>query len=413
MLQSHTVQVCPSTNYERHLVLQAFQRLGVLVVDENTDSSDPALALMWAKPRDINWTRALDGSLVVSSYMLHSALTRKADLARCLQRRQRKHQQSHAALSMPLTYIIDADDCESDAGSIPGDLQAAWSAVEREGGLWLLKSSDSNRGENIFVIEPTASGRQQLFNTDAGQLDNKLVHATNYAVQARHGGGRCTAPSMLLSEACALWSTDAELQHTAEALESHITQQLEEIVRDTFEAAKAYPPGFFPLANCFQLFGFDFMLDRSLRLHLLEVNCDPSLSIFGDHHRPACQQLLDDMALADYEDVRWDKVLDGSLTSNHYYNRRCLLGSPARLAQLYLLIQRQQQQPASTAQPGRVAELARVLHGKSWRMTPLASPGSSRPLEHTVLPGKEVLDALQRQTRAGSQQQHLHSLLLQ
>lgn len=67
-------------------------------------------------------------------------------------------------------------------------------------------------------------------------------------------------------------------------------------MQDLFTAAAARPLDFFPLHNCCQLFGLDFLVDRNLQLHLLEANADPSLSIFGGRLRPACMDMMRDVA---------------------------------------------------------------------------------------------------------------------
>lgn len=69
---------------------------------------------------------------------------------------------------------------------------------------------------------------------------------------------------------------------------------LQGIVADLFTATVAYPLGIFPLHNTFDLFGLDFLVDTAGKLWLLEVNSDPSLSIFEERLRDACAAMLDD-----------------------------------------------------------------------------------------------------------------------
>lgn len=58
----------------------------------------------------------------------------------------------------------------------------------------------------------------------------------------------------------------------------------------------AHPLGFYPLQNCCQLFGLDFLVDTDINVHLLEVNSDPSLQIFGDRLGRECAAMLHDVA---------------------------------------------------------------------------------------------------------------------
>eukprot|EP00611_Tribonema_gayanum_P001352 TRINITY_DN10994_c0_g1_i1.p1 TRINITY_DN10994_c0_g1~~TRINITY_DN10994_c0_g1_i1.p1 ORF type:complete len:115 (-),score=48.98 TRINITY_DN10994_c0_g1_i1:51-395(-) len=92
-----------------------------------------------------------------------------------------------------------------------------------------------------------------------------------------------------------------------------IRAQAARICGYAFAALRRAPaPGqrrqFLPLANCYELYGFDFMLDgASGQLKLLEANPDPSLAMFGVTYAdvlPASplQQVPDDFDLVyDFE----------------------------------------------------------------------------------------------------------------
>eukprot|EP00899_Mesostigma_viride_P029665 jgi/Mesvir1/9884/Mv22414-RA.2 len=85
---------------------------------------------------------------------------------------------------------------------------------------------------------------------------------------------------------------------SAEAMFSHLFSQIKAVVADTFRAARASPLGLYPLSHCFELFGLDFLVDEGFHVWLLEVNSDPSMSIFEQRLRPLCLQLLDDTLAA-------------------------------------------------------------------------------------------------------------------
>jgi hypothetical protein len=67
-------------------------------------------------------------------------------------------------------------------------------------------------------------------------------------------------------------------------------------MQELFQAVLSQRIALFPLHNCCQLFGVDFLLDKSMHLHLLEVNASPSLSIFHSHLQEACRDMLQDVA---------------------------------------------------------------------------------------------------------------------
>ena len=105
--------------------------------------------LQWGKARDIDWRAVLDGELVANSYYLKTALTRKADLAKLLAKHAKiVGPNSPATSAVPETHVIDLDD--SDDSDNESSFLPAWFATT--GGAWVLKRSESNRGEDIFFV---------------------------------------------------------------------------------------------------------------------------------------------------------------------------------------------------------------------------------------------------------------------
>lgn len=56
--------------------------------------------------------------------------------------------------------------------------------------------------------------------------------------------------------------------------------RIKAILGEVFSATKISPTSFFPLVNCFELFGCDFVIDAELNVFLLEINSDPSMSLY-------------------------------------------------------------------------------------------------------------------------------------
>ena len=176
---------------------------------------------------------------------------------------------------------------------------------------------------------------------NTSDLDDITSHASNHSVQDRFGNVH-TCESCLLKElhekvgnvpairkdACRLlgdrptsiyvsgygWhhtASDPFTQQVASfdkeefgtSWSSDVWGEVLRIVRVIFHAAthsidktKQNKQGriFFPLSSCFELFGVDIMLDTDGRVWLLEVNCDPDFSVFGDQHRDVAQRIMDD-----------------------------------------------------------------------------------------------------------------------
>ena len=136
--------------------------------------TDPRDAhLQWGKSRDVAWDAVLDGHLSANTFLLKSALTRKADLAKTLARhRDAAGPDAPAVRAAPETIVIDPDDddpsdaeeeekdeCSGRSGRSGSGFGSGSSRVglppgfASRGGRWALKASDGNRGENIVFLD--------------------------------------------------------------------------------------------------------------------------------------------------------------------------------------------------------------------------------------------------------------------
>eukprot|EP01041_Mallomonas_annulata_P002181 gene2181-4242_t len=82
--------------------------------------------------------------------------------------------------------------------------------------------------------------------------------------------------------------TSSRLQYD-EKKATHATQyirnQIYEITKELFTSFENEYTIFSPMSNCFELYGVDFLVDRSLRVHLLEVNPGPDFKQTGQRLR--------------------------------------------------------------------------------------------------------------------------------
>ena len=70
-----------------------------------------------------------------------------------------------------------------------------------------------------------------------------------------------------------------------------ITSQMKEIMRLMFEEAKE---GLVRKFGCFELLGFDFIIDDELNLQLIEINVNPALFTDTDVQKAILPKLIDD-----------------------------------------------------------------------------------------------------------------------
>lgn len=78
------------------------------------------------------------------------------------------------------------------------------------------------------------------------------------------------------------------------SVDDHITPRMKDIIIDTFLSVrhKMNPNN---RKHCYELFGFDFLLDEDLRLWLIEVNVNPFLGTPNAHMREMVPQMMNDM----------------------------------------------------------------------------------------------------------------------
>ena len=62
-----------------------------------------------------------------------------------------------------------------------------------------------------------------------------------------------------------------------------LLEQMKQIVKDLFVdlSRSAKKSDFCPMVNCYELFGFDFLVGANGKVYLLEVNPEPSMRLFG------------------------------------------------------------------------------------------------------------------------------------
>ncbi|KAH8023063.1 hypothetical protein HPB51_010847 [Rhipicephalus microplus] len=119
-------------------------------------------------------------------------------------------------------------------------------------------------------------------------LDNPFVHLTNVSVQ-RHGGRYNQSHGGKWS----LSSLEMFLRGTrGSASAARLRQDLKNLVAHSLTAVA---PSMMSDRHCFELYGYDVLLDEQLRPWLLEVNASPSLTASTRADALLKQALVDDV----------------------------------------------------------------------------------------------------------------------
>ncbi len=111
------------------------------------------------------------------------------------------------------------------------------------------------------------------YNTD---VNNREIHLTNNAVQKNTEGYGHLEDGNQLSYADFQEYIDSEFPNKRVSVKDHLYKKMKEFVNIALlSVRKKLNPDY--KKNCFEIFGFDFMIDYDFNVWLIEVNTNPCL----------------------------------------------------------------------------------------------------------------------------------------
>jgi len=128
----------------------------------------------------------------------------------------------------------------------------------------------------------------------SGDKKDKATHLTNASVQKGHPQFKALKEQTILSMKQLgeyMVEHNSNIVKTEEEFDEKVVKKISEICRLIFESAKNKLERKY---GCFELFGFDFLLDEDLNPVLVEVNTNPALFTDTQLQKEMLPKLVDD-----------------------------------------------------------------------------------------------------------------------
>lgn len=129
-----------------------------------------------------------------------------------------------------------------------------------------------------------AAALQKYDGSEDADLDSLFSHLTNASINKKNPERDSRRSVMGAGAKWTLARFQSYLQHRRGADVAALWRRIEAVINlSLLPLVTAVPPN----AGCFELFGFDIILDAALRPWVLEVNCSPSLGAVRPAQRPS------------------------------------------------------------------------------------------------------------------------------
>ncbi|DBA82917.1 TPA: hypothetical protein ACH3X1_006707 [Trebouxia sp. C0004] len=338
-----TASIALESAYVRTLVQEAFDRRPEWTVNRTELTAEEAVEcagndeslFYWGEYEGIDWEKVHSGEQHACCYCFRKGLIRKAHLCHNTKKWAAKHPKGWLAKSVPESFIFELDDIEyiEEALCDVPEVRDMPDGSAR----WIAKPSITNQATGICIFERVSQLETALYaNEDlrewvlqryierplliqqckfhlrvyvlcvgslkayvydqvlalfAGQpydselrdLGNLDAHLTN---TCRLEGGVDEEQSVrLLSELPQLLAKEGMTVEEAEQRIQQVSKDMQAIIGECIDAVSGELT-FFTLPNCFELFGFDLMVDDQWHVWLLEANAEPDLQQTGSRLKP-------------------------------------------------------------------------------------------------------------------------------
>ena len=154
--------------------------------------------------------------------------------------------------------------------------------------IWVMFIT--NRDNEIFIFkEGHLKAASLKYNPDSEDL---FIHLTNYSVQKYHSN----FSELEIGNEIPFYDFQYELDRnrSKKNFKKDIYPKIVRIVRLTGGAAKKGKMNLMNFRNCFEIFGYDFILDENYSPFLLEINSNPGLEFSSPLIRQLLPRMIDD-----------------------------------------------------------------------------------------------------------------------
>ena len=154
--------------------------------------------------------------------------------------------------------------------------------------MWVMFMT--NRDNEVYIfIEGHLKATSLKYNPDSNDL---FVHLTNYSVQKHN----IHFSKIEIGNEIPFYKFQKELDRKKTGINflKDIYPKIVRIVRLTGGAAIQGKMNFMNIKNCFEIFGYDFILDENYKPYLLEINTNPGLEISSPLINQLLPRMIDD-----------------------------------------------------------------------------------------------------------------------